>query len=596
MLSIQGVIDLLNDTRRQIGMLQLKWRNVYYDVSLHTTGAVPRYHDERNERWITPTNYFGQQYQRRFEEQLLNRFPTEPESTRNWRMSQYFPLTKSPFQQIMDITIASILQDSNYSIIVDNKNDREYIEGNNFEGKSLIRYFGSKFQSICEDPNGFFVYVPKYARVDNVDTIEPEIWFIYSKDILWYTKDELIFFRTGVDNYAWHVNSIGIFRYQKDEKTDKYANVDGKDGYYGHLFGYLPVSFAGGQNNTQGFLDSWLDKAIPVANLFIGGQSSSQLVDKEASHPIIQAVNQDCPDCDNHSGWRNERCLNWKADDTTHECEFCSRGWTKIKCQTCNGSGEAKFTPGKWIKTPKDLADKDMIRIHNFDTSINEYHQTNNDNVYKRIEAALYLYRSDKAESGEAKAIDQENKYDFISKISDDLFDRLIDDALRIITSYRNVVVSADGNIVPNPSTYSIIKPTQFQIKTADDLLEEYKTSTEASVPIFIRARQSIDYTDKQFGGDDVMKRTSQIIRQVDPIFVVSETDKQVMLMGGAISADEWRFSVKLPIIIDQIIREKGQEFILNSDIEIIKKEIDRIFLAMPKVIPPTPTVLPIAK
>lgn len=561
MLSIKGVIDLLNDNTRKLHPTIATWQDVYYGMSLHTTGACPRFRDERNNWPERLPFYFGERYQYIFETFLLSRHPREAESTRNFRLSQYKPYTKAPFQQIIESVTGAIFQDSNYTLVIDNKSDSDYIWGNNFEGKDLINYFSSKFQTICEDPNGFFVYIPKYAYYVTEGDVEPEIWFINSKDIISSTKDELIFLK---ENIAWHLNYIGIFRYAKAE-DGKYFHIDEQyGGYYAHLQENLPIDFAGGVWNTQGFYDSWLSKAKACADDFVSSKSAEQLVDKEASHPFIIAATTVCPDC---NGARTKQIA----------CDECPQGFELIDCKMCHGSGEISYSPGKWMNAPPDEMDKDLIKIINPDIGINTYHKEKNADLYKMLLESLFLYRVEQAQSGVAKAIDQEDKYKFISKISSDYFDRLIPNAITIITSYRNVI-SNNGETKPAASKFTIVKPSQFQIKTATDLLLDFDASTKANMPAFIRAKQSLDYTDKQYGGDETIKKKAEFISQSDPLFVLSEADKQLQLLAGAIDKRQWQYSIHLPVMLEQIIRDKGKQWFATATYDDIKKEVDIIF------------------
>src|SRR5688572_33425225 len=102
----KDALAILNKTVKlspQITDMMQRWRDVYHGISLHTTGACPRFKDTVTGRTITPPGYYGPEYQYLFDNYLLSRHPREDEPTRNWRYSQYRPLTKAPFGQVTEI-------------------------------------------------------------------------------------------------------------------------------------------------------------------------------------------------------------------------------------------------------------------------------------------------------------------------------------------------------------------------------------------------------------------------------------------------------------------------------------------------------------
>lgn len=588
MLSIQGILNLLNDKNYKVPPFISKWRGVYYGMSLHTTGACPAFRilkegaNQGNSKlikdfkggWIYPVNFYGWQYQQLFELYLLNRHPREPEETFQWRLSQYKPYTRTPFQKCMEVVSGAIFQDSNYSVVMEDKDDNDYIWGANFNNKTLIDYIKSNFQWICEDPNGVFVTIPAepyYATTTS--SIQPRVYFIPSKDIIALTDDEIIF---NIRDIAWVVNNIGYFRFQKSNETGKYIHIDGdKGGFYAHLLGRIPMIMAGGIWNTQGFYDSWLNAAKAVADDFVTNKSSEQLVNKEVSHPFIIETSTDCPDC-NPSGMISETCE--ITDETPN-------GIRLVRCPRCGGTHSISHNPGQRLIAPADDMDKKLVQIINPDVKVNDFHKENCQDIYKAIMEALHMNYIEQAQSGIAKDKDMETRYQFICNISDDIFDRIITGLLIDILSLRNVIVE-EGNTKPAPSSFYITKPTQFQIKTAAQLLEEYKLLIESEMPDYVRRKHIEDYVDKQFGGDEVMKQKTSLINQMDVFAVTTEAEKQSRVLNGAASSRQYQFNSELPGILDNLIRLRGNEWFCNTKYADIKKLVDEEFGKIPLIEP----------
>ena len=567
MLSIQETLDILNKDGRDVPDTIRQWQNVYYGISLHTTGACPSFKDP-NKGFVKPPNYFGEEYQKIFDLYLLNRHPRESEITRNWRYSQYRPFTKDPFQRVIEVVRGAVFQDSNYSIVLNNKDDNDYIWSNAFNGYDLPHYFGWALQHIFEDPNGYFVRIPKEAwNKTTTLKIEPDVWFVNSKNIIHSSKEELVFLRDG---FAWLVNTVAIFRFVKTrvEGTEKWIPAD-VDGYYAHLFNYLPADQAGGVWNTQGFYDSWLDKAKAIADEFASSKSAEQMVNKEASHPFIVMASEDCPQC---RGTGSELI----------DCEDCETGVEQVSCTRCKGTGQISNNPGERLLVPKQDMGTKMVDIVSPDVNINKHHADTNKELFLAMMRALHLHYIEEAQSGVSKDRDMETRYQFISAICDDLFDRHIYNTLRDITAYRNVV-AVDGMTRPAAAAFTLVKPSQFQIKTAADLLEEYTAGTEANVPAFVRVRMMEDYVDKQFGGDALMKKKAQIIGQMDPICTYSVEERQSML-GTAVGQDALRFNINLPAMLDSLIRSKTKDWFIKAGYDEIEAAVKPLFAALPKV------------
>lgn len=542
-----------------------RWRDVYYGMSLHTTGACPSFANLHKGRSATilPPYYFGSEYQWFFENLLFARHPREHEDTRNWRLSQYKPLTRAPFQQTIDIITGAIFQDSNYQITVEDELDNQYIWDNNFIDYDLIGWFANVgIQNIIEDPNGLILRMPLLPWYEQpaFGKVDVGIWFVNSKDILAYGRDYLIFRR---DEHIYFIDTKTIWRYSKDNDGKWDAIGKDADGYYSHMLGRLPVDVAGGVWNSQGFYDSFLMKAKAAADDYISSYSAEQMVDKEASHPFIIIANDECTSCQG-------------VGKVSEVCDDCDSGYDLVDCRSCKGKGTVSMSPSDRIYAPAKDMQNDLVKIVNPDVAINQYHHDKNDDIFDKILHALNLYKTDKAESGEAKAIDQERLYQFISKISNHLFDKLIYNTVSDIIAYRNLGV-VNGVLSPINNPFSVQKPTQFQMKTAEQLLGEFKQGKDSGLPAFVRNKMVFDFVDKQYSGDPLMKRKTSLILEMDDLAGYSEDEILTLSTIGTVSKDDIVLSRKLPSYIDTLIRLKGEQWLLDATYEAIEEEVNKL-------------------
>lgn len=577
-MDVNEVLKLLNGDKKLDKKQKEKldqWRGVYYGISLHTTGACPAFKDLATGRQITPSSYYGKEYQNLFDTHLMSRHPREDDDTRSWRYSQYRPLTKAPFGQIINVIAGTIFQDSNYSIEIPDTKDREYIWGNNFNGYDLCGYFANiGIKYMCEDPNGLFVRLPTAPNYEQKgEKVNVKIEFASTKNIVLFDDENLVF-KNECEGYAYYLDLNTIWRFNYNSETKKYS-LSGEDvnGYYAHMMGKLPVTVAGGIWNSQGFYDSFLDNAKAIADDFIATYSGFQMVDKEASHPFIIAQNEACGTC---NGTRTEQidCISCGGENY-EDCTSCNHtGRRLVSCSDCKGTGKTNVHPGKWMLLEHDELKEGGVRIVSPDISINKHHKEKVEYLMEIMLKALHLYDTDKSESGNAKAIDQERLYKFISAISNHIFDKLITDSIYDTVSYRNVSVISNG-VVPAKYPLSIIKPTQFQIETAADLLDKYKVSSESNMPLLIRQKIAEDFVDKAYSGDAVMKKKMSVVNALDTLSVYGADEILSLQAAMAITTEDAIFNRMLPKWLNEIIQDKDEQWFVKSPIAEIQKLVD---------------------
>lgn len=591
MLTLTEILDKINKPEKR-GRDYQQWQDVYLGMSLHIDGVCPSFVDERNGRIFQPSGWNGGAYDDVFERHLLNKFPTEQEWVRNWRKMVYRPLTRAPFLQAISVVTGAILQDSAYTLSISNKKDSDYIWGTYFEGKDLIQYVSGKFQNIAEDPNGVFVVIPKKSVSETAPTeeIEPIIKFIFSEEILFISEDEIIY-QEG--ETIWVINKEAIYRFVKPPKSKYYVNRDGVNGwYYVHALGRLPIEIAGGVWNTQGYYDSWFVNAKPIADEHISSYSDLQFINKDATHPYVVEAESTCPKC--HGIPQGQHCRRCNKDGpecicTTATGERDTSRFEITLCGSCHGSGKVARNPGDRMIAPPEMMGDNLIQIINRDVSANKYLFDYQTNLYNQIFRALYLNYIEQAQSGVAKDKDMEARYQFLSKIAGDLFDRLLYGLIGVILGYRNITVSGDI-ITPDMTGFTIIKPTHFNIQTAYDLLEEYQKANESKMPPYQRAAILQSYNNKQFSGDELLNRKASIVNELDIMNVLTEVEITQALMNGGASRRDYQFHLRLPTILNRIIREKGKEWLLSSTFENIEAEIQRIFA---EIVPPVLILVP---
>lgn len=568
-----------------------KWREIYYRMSIHTTGACPRFFPLGDDgilgtTYTYPQGWLHARYDYIFDTHILNKHPREPRVTRQWRKSVYRPYQMAPLLESIGSTSATIFGDSKYTLIVEDKEDNDYIQGNNFDGKSFVGYFEWMFKAICEDPNSLFVVQPKLAGYETPAgaKVEPMIKHIRSVDLIYIDEKEILYYEWDTP-YAWFVNELGYFRFQK-MSDDRYYLMDASYGYYAHMLTYKPAHFAGGIWNTNRYYDSYLKPAQAFCDDFASSKSDLQMINKEACHPFIVAAAMDCPSCNGHK--QDNYCLNCNHQVMSCDCSEESKKWVLTDCHKCHGSGQMSHNPADWTIVPKEDMVNDLIKVIQFDVEANKYLSEEADKIALGIKKSLSQDHIEEAQSGVAKDIDRQAQYLYRSTVSNGIWG-LMEKCLIDVLSLRNTA-NLDGKRKPDIPKYILIKPTDFDLKTECDLLEEYKESTDAKTPDYVRQKQMETYIDKVFGGDELMVKMSTIINEMDSFSVTSTADKIALLAAMGISQKDFQFSNELPKMLKSIVRNKGSEWFLNADYNAIETEVNTLASKLvPLEKPPAP-------
>lgn len=583
MLTIQAALQLINDKKPKEHETDwlCRWRDVYYGMSLHIDGARPQYVAHipgSGDKVVTPPNWFGERYQEIFDVSIFNRHPRESIYARNWRMSVYRAFTQDPFLRIIQVVRGTIFQDGNYSITVEDKADNEYIWGPNFDGNSLVGYVSKHFQGIAEDPNALFVVVPSAPWYETRGAeVKPTIHFVHTKDIVYISSDEIIYKRGGL---IWLVNKVAIFRFRPTDKEGReWVLYDAGNGYYGHNLGRVPYHFAGGQWNSQGFYESWFSAGKNIADDYAGTKSASQMADKEVSHPYVQIGQTDCPDC--KGGGQMQYCNSCNHNDLVCRCTGDPTDTTRYRlgaCHKCGGSGRINLNPGEYLQVPLKDMDKDFVKLVNPDVDINRYHADNARQLFKDLIASLHLYQLDQAQSGEAKKIDLEPRYNFFVTVSNDLFDRLIRGLLVDILAYRNVRQTPLG-LAPAVPPFTMVKPASFKIQTEGELLALFEAAKTSKMPVATQQIHLLDYIDKRYGNNDQLQRQTEIMLYVDPLALFDAAEIEQMVTAGAADQRDWKFHIQFPRLITKLYRTNPTLF-NTGDLDVIRQTLWDLFNA----------------
>lgn len=463
-----------------------RWVEIFEEMKVHTRGAVPG--------------------------KLLNtQRPNEDEKVFEYRKSIYQPITKSSINRSIN-RLFRIFLNSNFSFKV-SEDIEKYLKEKIFENRAFFEFFhGIVVKRMIEDPNGYLVWLPSgkglIEQTEKV-TVLPEI--IDSKKI-WFVDKEVLTWRYDMSDQPeefWSLTEEGYYRHVL--RNDYYILEE----IYKHDLGIVPSLVLGGVIESEGVLESYFNSFLPFGNEAIRQYSDWQAVNVTSAFPFRTEVYTECdhPQCHAEGGWTNEKDK-----------------W--ITCPRCKGTGQKPhMTPyGKFIrKEPgpgEEMTTVPMIEFTSPAREILDYSQQAWQILIELARKSLFDETIDEAQSGKAKLVDKEDEHAFYSSISNNVYDHLLINSLKIITGYRNI------NSKEEPS---ITKPTSFVIKTETDLVNELGVLLEKNAPLPFILETVKDLAKKRFSTNKPASKAIDFLMIYDPLFALGAEEKNMLIATNVI-------------------------------------------------------------
>lgn len=553
------------------------WAREHEDISVHTRALKPK-------------------------KLIDKRRPFEDEGIKDYRIQAYEPITADVFGRAIN-NLQRIMSGSQVSVEID-KDLREYLDRPGFDGLDFFTWINKRvIRRMIEDPNGVLLWWPSGKGVsvpnDKVD-VEPKL--ILSTQIKHF--DDQVFTYLSSEKSLVTVQDQGqsveryegkIFYIVTRDAYYKYSQIGEKSKdrfeltlHYEHKLSRLPLITLGGEEaeeilkngDSLLYLKSYFHSAVPFANEAIRQFSDHQGVMVTSAFPIREIEEIPCPE---------EGCNNGVITTTDER-----NGETVIeqkKCGTCSGRGYiVPMSPYGVLsrKKPTGILEKDkgadapMMRYISPDVDIVRYGGEHWDQLLKKAEKALNLLFIEEAQSGKAKEIDREDKVAQLDKIGANVFKNIVYNSLRLIDALRNLG-GGKGKAI------SITLPSTFKTKTESELIEEIGTLRDKNAPSFLIAQATIDYVKKRYSGNRVIQRAIDFLAQYDPIFYLTQAEKDGLLAASVITEEQHAKSLYSFSVVTSVANEMGEAF-LQEDFAKIQTAVDKIILPLVQTSePPTP-------
>lgn len=509
---------------------------------------------------------------------IRERRPNEPEDIFTFRKQNYEAITKPVMSELID-SLYRIFNIKNFDIETSAELEY-YIKENKFNGKSFISWIQYDImREMITDPNAVIAIIPYSNNIkDTSKHVIPKVELISSCDIIseegmaYIYRDiydsSLVF--NGNQN-VWEGEVYWIFTdnniYKAKQTGLKHENIFNIEHYYLTNLGYIPTKKLGGIWNMSGYYESFFNGFIPYGNEAIKQYSDWQAIMITSAYPIREVASIECT---------APGCIGGHIDSNFEN-----------PCQVCHGTGYViPSSPyGVYTKPPsKDPAketDQPILTYISPPTEIIAYSQKAWQDLLKLAKESVHLSYVEEAQSGAAKAIDRENQYAMIMKISNQIFD-LIEFILVTCEQYLNITT---------PFEPIIIRPTEFSIKTDADLLIDIAEMKKAGVSNNIVNEVTTELLKSRFATNPISFRTQMLLKEYDPLYSLTMEEKIAGLAAGIITKRDWQKNMFAASLLERWKREVKGLIDVSTYGQIMKwldSELDKM---LPKEIAKLPLV-----
>lgn len=542
------------------------WTREHEEISVHTRALTPK-------------------------KLIEKRRPFEDEGIKDYRAENYEPITATIFSRAID-DLQRIMSGAQVSINVEG-DLQAYLDEPMFDGLDFRAYINKKvIRRMIEDPNGVLVWWPtgpgvtaSNTRVDvkpklilstQIKHSDEDVFTFHSRERSAVTIEEEGKEVTVYEGEVYYiVTKEGYYKYfQYGKKSDHRMELEA---IYMHKLERLPLIPLGGEEAEElrrdgssiTYLKSYFYSAVPYANEAIRQFSDHQGIMVTAAFPIREIEEMPC---------REPRCKDGVI--TIIEGEGTEKKSIKKTCGLCQGRGSIiPLSPygvltkrkGTSLRDDKGTTDTPMMRYISPDVAIVKYSGEHWRQLLKDAEKALNLLFIDEAQSGKAKEIDREGKESMLDKIGANVFQSIILNSLKLIDQLRNL--GSKANI-------SVTLPASFKSKGEGELIEEIATLREKNAPSFLLAQATIDYVRKRYAGDRVMTKAIDFLSVYDPIFFLTQQEKDALLANAVINETQHGRSLFAFSAIQTVADEMGEDF-LSSEFSAIASRVDNVINPM---------------
>jgi hypothetical protein len=499
--------------------------------------------------------------------QLIDtRRPSESEHIKEYRRKIYLPKTKQPCFKVLN-SLKKIVKSPDWSInYTKSETPAKIREGEQLEDycETKLPFFGSvenwyysyALKELLTDPNGLIVVLPVKYEVEKTDFRKPYPYFVASEHVYDYVEEEYVIFRTN-KSYEY-ASTNGQVKYKEfvvcivtQNEVWEIRKTNEKGDYVIELmltltFGKLPAFRIGGIfkeiiDNSSVF-ESFVSAVLP--GLDAAARETSDL-DAEVVQHIFTTM--------------------WYY--ATQGCAPCSgtgsvlKAGKQVVCTTCQGNGVMPKSPYKDLIVKPGTLDEQTPKppFAGHIEKNTEIVKIQDERIFNHIFEALsainmeFLAQTPLNQSGKAKEVDKDELNSFVYGVCYH--------SIGIICKvyyFINEIRVMDLGFTEEQKKEMLPKiaiPERFEILSESYLQEQITNSKDKINPIIIGARE-IEFIDKIFENNPVVKEKIKTIIQLNPLPSMSPEQKDEAVLSGTILKEDAIISNYIQFFVEKAVNE----------------------------------------
>lgn len=241
-----------------------------------------------------------------------------------------------------------------------------------------------------------------------------------------------------------------------------------------------------------------------------------------------------------------------------------------VTCATCKGSTYADISPYSSIKVPLPEIGQQVIAppfagYIQKDVQIVTIQDTRIDKHKYQALAAInmeFLAETPLNQSGVAKAVDRDELNTFVNSIAEDIVS-IMDKIYFFINEYRYFILVPDKKL-RKEMTPKIPVPQNYDLLSSDYLLQELTTAKTAKVNIVSQIALEVEFANKKFNNDPVVRDELKAVLELDPLPGLTEDEKLIRLQNDGIIRDDYVLSCNIFPFVKKAIAENDKFLTLS--------------------------------
>lgn len=511
-------------------------------------------------------------------EYLLKRArPREDPEVQLYRLDNYEPTTKAGADKALDI-LSKMFNPSLYSIVwkeqtTEIKEFQQYTLEYYPIYNSVITYDKDVLlKKMIADPNAVIAERPEFIPDNDVEKVRPISVIYGSANVHWYDRDCFIFYlyeeevETKKYYYYAYYDKIQYLKLKcnYEEKT-KSISIEILEEYR-HGFNEIPAWFLRGKskplNNGEIVYESFFSSALPHWNLAVIHESDLLGAYIMHLHPQKTVWTEECQNRTNYEGVEH-LCKN----GVMKAVGGVQTKFNGTECGRCGGSGRTAVTSpyGEYQMSISKLSEGQFpsglkpVEYVTIPTDATKMLEERTREMNKKALWSINMDVEDEVgqnQSGIAKVIDRSGQYDTLHNISSVVFDVHIPNQMYFKNKYMFKIQAQSQNKKEDKNLPEVNKPTQFDILTTAELLNNFSVAQKAGVDKSYLRVKAIEIANRDFSTSPDVKRYVIATLELDPLYGFTIDEISTGNSAGVIRKVDWTIHENLKPFIDRGIEQ----------------------------------------